>query len=71
MNCIQCHEIAGNDATGTPGPDLALMPGRLRFDSFARWLHDPSRLARGTRMPSFFVGGRSAFADVYSGRDES
>ncbi len=67
LNCIQCHEIAGNDSTGTPGPDLALMPGRVRYDWFARWLHDPARVRPGTRMPSFFVGGRGAVTEVLGG----
>lgn len=68
LNCIQCHVIADHPATGTPGPDLALMPGRLRFDHFARWLHDPSRVSPGTRMPTFFSGGIGAVTDVLGGR---
>jgi mono/diheme cytochrome c family protein len=67
LNCIQCHEISGHDSTGTPGPDLALMPGRLRYDSFRRWLHDPVRIQPRTRMPTFFVGGRSAQTGVLGG----
>ncbi|MHC4947433.1 MAG: hypothetical protein ACYTG1_04125 [Planctomycetota bacterium] len=70
FNCIQCHTIAGRDATGTPGPDLARMPARLRYASFRRWLHDPARLRPGTRMPSFFVAGRSGFTDLLGGDAE-
>jgi hypothetical protein len=70
LNCIQCHTVSGHDATGTPGPDLAVMTDRLRYDSFARWLHDPSRVRPGTRMPSFFVDGRGAFTDFLEGDAE-
>jgi cytochrome c553 len=68
MNCIQCHAIAGRPSTGTAGPDLVQMVERLRFGAFAPWLHDPSRLRPGTRMPSFFVLGRSAFTEHFEGR---
>ena len=68
FNCIQCHTIAGNPSTGTPGPDLALMPGRLTYDSFQRWMHDPRLTAPGTRMPSFFLNGFSAHRDVLGGK---
>lgn len=67
LNCIQCHAIAGHEGTGTPGPDLALMPGRVRYDWFARWLHDPSRVRPGTRMPTFFVGGVGSVTEVLGG----
>jgi len=67
FNCIQCHEIAGHPSTGTPGPDLALMPGRLRPEAFSQWLHDPDRIRPGTRMPTFFVAGRSAQTGIFGG----
>jgi hypothetical protein len=67
LNCIQCHDIAGRPSTGTPGPDLAAMVERLRYDNFARWLHDPARVRPGTRMPSFFVAGRSGFRQHFDG----
>ncbi len=70
MNCIQCHTISGRDSTGTPGPDLAKTVERLRFDHFSRWLHDPSLIRPGTRMPSFFIAGRSAFTQFLGGRAE-
>jgi mono/diheme cytochrome c family protein len=71
LNCIQCHTIAGNDSTGTPGPDLARMPGRLRHEYFARWLHDPAAVTPGTRMPTFYIAGRSAVVDHYGGEAEA
>ncbi|MEM7228526.1 MAG: hypothetical protein AAF432_06895 [Planctomycetota bacterium] len=71
MNCIQCHNVAGYPATGSPGPDLAQATQRLRHDAFSRWLYDPSLLRTGTRMPSFFVHGRSAFRDYLGGDAEA
>ncbi len=67
MNCIQCHSVAGKPSTGTPGPDLAQMAERLRYDAFARWIHDPKLTRPGTRMPSFFVSGRSGFTELLEG----
>ncbi len=59
FNCIQCHSIAGRASTGLPGPDLVQMAERLRYRWFNDWLHDPRLLHPGTRMPTFFYGGRS------------
>lgn len=67
MNCIQCHTVAGHASTGTPGPDLAHMAERLRYENFSRWVHDPQLTRPGTRMPSFFVGGQSGFTDLLGG----
>ncbi len=70
FNCIQCHAIAGHEATSTPGPDLASMPERLRFGYFARWLNDPKLLRPGTRMPTFFLGGESGIREHFNGDSE-
>jgi mono/diheme cytochrome c family protein len=68
FNCIQCHNVAGHPATGTPGPDLALAAERLRYDAFQRWILDPTAVRPGTRMPRFFYSGYSAFRDFHDGR---
>lgn len=68
LNCIQCHDIAGHEAIGTPGPDLAGVTERHRYDNFLRWLHNPSNVRPGTRMPSFFVGGVSGLRQHYGGQ---
>lgn len=67
LNCISCHAIAGRPSTGTPGPDLARMTDRLRFEHFVTWLLDPRAVRPDTRMPSFFVGGQSAAIGFYEG----
>jgi hypothetical protein len=43
------------------------MTERLRFDAFARWIHDPKLVRPGTRMPSFFLSGKSGFTDLLEG----
>ena len=67
LNCLQCHSIAGRAGTGTPGVDLANTVERLRYGYFDRWLHDPSQLSPGTRMPTFFVDGVSGITDSFDG----
>jgi mono/diheme cytochrome c family protein len=67
LNCIQCHSIAGRASTDLPGPDLADMPRRLRFAYFWSWMHDPKLLRPTTRMPSFFLEGRSGILEHFEG----
>jgi cbb3-type cytochrome oxidase cytochrome c subunit len=57
--CIACHDISGVVGGGTRGTDLALVPGRLRRDWFDRWMDNPQRLAPGTQMPQYFLGGKA------------
>lgn len=59
MNCITCHEIAGHSSTGVPGPDLAQMAGRLRYDYFRRLMLDTKVVRPTTRMTDFFVEGET------------
>jgi mono/diheme cytochrome c family protein len=67
LGCISCHDISGVPNTGTRGPDLATIDQRVRFDWYTRWLHQPLRMAPGTRMPQAFVDGKSTLATVYKG----
>lgn len=67
FSCIQCHSIAGKDAADFPGPDLAFMPERLRYDYFVQWLMDPKRIRSNTRMPTFFFEGFSGNNEYYNG----
>jgi mono/diheme cytochrome c family protein len=57
--CIACHDISGIVGGGTRGTDLALVPNRLRRDWFDRWMDNPQRLAPGTQMPQYFLGGKA------------
>ena len=70
FNCIQCHSIAGRASTNLPGPDLVDMPERLRYGFFSQWMHDPRQLRPGTRMPTFFYGGRSGLPELGGNADD-
>lgn len=65
FNCIQCHSIAGHDAADFPGPDLAFMPERLRYEYFVQWLMNPKLIRSNTRMPTFFFEGYSGNNQYY------
>ncbi|HEY3787980.1 MAG TPA: c-type cytochrome [Urbifossiella sp.] len=67
LGCISCHDIAGIPNTGTRGPDLATINQRVRFEWYERWLHQPMRMAPGTRMPQAFVDNKSTLATVLGG----
>lgn len=67
FGCASCHDMAGVPNTGTRGPDLALTPGRIRYDWYQRWLEQPLRMHPGTRMPSVFAGGKSLVEKHYGG----
>lgn len=71
LGCISCHDIAGVPNTGTRGPDLATINQRVRYDWYERWLHQPLRMAPGTRMPQAFVDNKSTLAAVLNGNPEA
>jgi mono/diheme cytochrome c family protein len=67
LGCISCHDIGGVPNTGTRGPDLATIDQRVRYEWYERWLHQPLRMAPGTRMPQAFVEGKSTLSNVLNG----
>ncbi|MBA4063362.1 MAG: hypothetical protein C0501_06550 [Isosphaera sp.] len=67
LGCISCHDIGGVANTGTRGPDLSTINQRVRYDWYERWLHQPLRMAPGTRMPQAFVEGKSTLSTVLGG----
>jgi cytochrome c553 len=67
LGCISCHDIGGVANTGTRGPDLATINQRVRYDWYDRWMHQPLRMAPGTRMPQAFVDGKSTLSTVLKG----
>jgi cytochrome c2 len=71
LGCISCHDIAGIPNTGTRGPDLATINQRVRYDWYERWLHQPLRMAPGTRMPQAFVENKSTLATVLNGNPDA
>jgi cytochrome c551/c552 len=68
LGCISCHDISGIANPGTRGPDLATMQQRVRYEWYQRWLHQPLRLAPGTRMPAAFVDGQSTAKGILAGQ---
>jgi cbb3-type cytochrome oxidase cytochrome c subunit len=71
FGCIACHDIAGNAAGGTRGPDLAFMQDRVRYDWYRRWLEQPQKMQPSTRMPTIFTNGRSQIDDVLGGKADA
>lgn len=61
FGCISCHDLDGNATGGTRGADLATTVNRVRYDWYRRWLEQSQRMAPGTRMPSFFLNGKSPY----------
>lgn len=67
LGCISCHDIGGVANTGTRGPDLATINQRVRYEWYERWMHQPLRMAPGTRMPQAFIDGKSTLSNVLGG----
>jgi len=67
LGCVACHDISGVPGGGTRGPDLARTHERVRLGWYTRWMHQPQRLAPGTKMPTNFLDGKSALATPYGG----
>jgi mono/diheme cytochrome c family protein len=67
FGCIKCHDMLGTPASGTRGPDLAKVPGRILQTWYHRWMTDPQRIQPGTRMPTVFLEGKSPFKEILGG----
>ena len=59
LNCITCHQLAGNKSLGIQSLDLASSPVRLRPEWFRDYLINPAAFRPGTRMPSFWPEGKA------------
>jgi len=67
LGCIQCHELAGHPSIGIPAVDLAHVTERLYPGWFRSLLMDPVALKMNTRMPAFWVDGKSPVKTLYDG----
>jgi mono/diheme cytochrome c family protein len=67
LGCIQCHTFAGHASLGVPAVDLAEVHSRLKPRWFHRLLAEPASMNQGTRMPLFWLDGKSPARDVYDG----
>jgi cytochrome c2/cytochrome c551/c552 len=66
LGCINCHDFDGHPSLGIPATDLAEIHERIQPGWFRRLLLDPIALNMNTRMPEFWVEGRSP-VDVLDG----
>jgi mono/diheme cytochrome c family protein len=67
LACITCHVYKDFPPLSTDGPDITAFAGRLRYEWWRSYVHDPQRYKPGTRMPSFGTGNVSTFKDVLEG----
>ncbi len=67
LGCIQCHEFAGHPSIGIPAVDLARVHERVYPGWFRELLMDPVAIGMNTRMPSFWVEGKSPVEGVLDG----
>jgi len=69
ITCITCHNyraINRQKSGVVPAPDLAEVRDTLRYEWFARWMQNPTRMKPGTSMPQFFVGKSHKEVDARS-----
>jgi mono/diheme cytochrome c family protein len=59
LNCVTCHSFGDRPSAGTPGLDFQAMTKRIRGDFWRRYALAPLRFKPGTRMPIYFVNGKS------------
>jgi len=67
LGCVTCHDFKGAPGVAVPGIEFTAMADRLTHDWFDRYLHEPSRIKPGTRMPEFWPGGLAIFKDIENG----
>lgn len=67
LGCIQCHTFGGHASLGIPAVDLAGVHARIQPGWFRSLLMDPVALKMNTRMPAFWVDGRSPVNSVLDG----
>lgn len=71
FNCVQCHAVGAQKAVApfeAEGINLADAAVRLRYEYYARWMLDPTRVDPTTRMTKFTMDGKTtAIMDVLDG----
>jgi len=71
--CIKCHTFGSFKATGVQSIDMTVMHQRLREDWVRRYLQNPQKFRRGTRMPSAWppAPNKSLLPDILDGENET
>ena len=67
LGCVTCHNLNGTKSLGIPAVDLAYVPDRLQPAWFMRYMLDPASLRPGTRMPAFYIDGKSQGSKLFNG----
>jgi len=67
LGCINCHTFAGHESLGVPATDMSAMYTRLNQAWFHKLLIDPVALKMNTRMPDFWLNGKSPVQDIHGG----
>ena len=70
FSCNACHAIGDQPALAVfegAGPNLKLVPSRLRHDYFYQWMHHPQRWITDTIMPRYAENGVSPLKDYADG----
>jgi hypothetical protein len=74
LDCRQCHAVGSMPAQGdekmrlAPGINFALVPHRMRYDFYRRFVLDPPRYDTNNRMPKFSADGRTTtIQHIYGG----
>ena len=71
MACFQCHKTGSMDfgVKAPSAPDLAFTGARLRYEWVRKWLHKPSLLQPGTKMPQNWSPEKDEKGDVKKDKD--
>jgi len=73
FSCIKCHTFGRFAATGVQSIDMQIMTRRLREDWFRRYMKNPQKFRKGTRMPAAWPtqGNTSFLRDILDGRSDA
>jgi hypothetical protein len=71
FNCIQCHDIGKIPATSpfeNRGVNFSVVPERMRYDFYPRWMLDAPRIDITTKMPKLAPDRRKTeLTTIYNG----
>ena len=67
FGCINCHSLGIHKSLGMPSVNLLNVPKRVQLGWFRTYLADPAALRPGTRMPKFWIDGKSPLEKIQEG----